>query len=268
MAERDIHPIEAIHALADGRLNAAEREAAERHLETCASCREERDVAAGTVRVVRIAMPDPELPPGLATRLGAALDEIDRAAEPRAGRSWSWLVPLGAALLAVVVLVVLLPFGGDEPPVGERIVASVSSDFAAVQAGSLPLELPEADPAALEAFFVDRGIDFEARVFDLGMMGFNIAGGRVEVLAGRTSALFAYRGPDGVLMVCRMYLGTLEELPEPSRTLEHDGIAFRVYERDGRTMVFWEEGDVVCVLTSDAPAQAVIDLSFAKAVKV
>jgi hypothetical protein len=65
-----------------------------------------------------------------------------------------------------------------------------------------------------------------------------------------------------------MYLGTLEELPEPSRTLEHDGIAFRVYERDGRTMVFWEEGDVVCVLTSDAPAQAVIDLSFAKAVKV
>jgi hypothetical protein len=41
-----------------------------------------------------------------------------------------------------------------------------------------------------------------------------------------------------------------------------------VYERDGRTMVFWEEGDVVCVLTSDAPAQAVIDLSFAKAVKI
>jgi hypothetical protein len=33
-------------------------------------------------------------------------------------------------------------------------------------------------------------------------------------------------------------------------------------------MVFWEEGDVVCVLTSDAPAQAVIDLSFAKAVKI
>jgi anti-sigma factor RsiW len=268
MAERDIHPIEAIHMLVDDRLDAAEREALERHLATCASCREERDVAAATVRLVRVGMPDPELPPGLATRLDAALDEIDRAAEPRASRSWSWLAPLGAALLAVVALLVLLPFGDDEPPVGERIVASLSSDFAAVQAGSLPLELPEADPAALEAFFVDRGIDFETRVFDLSMMGFDIAGGRVEALAGRTAALFAYRGPDGVLMVCRMYLGTLEELPEPARTLENDGIVFWMYERDGRTMVFWEEGDVVCVLTSDAPAQAVIDLSFAKAVKV
>jgi anti-sigma factor RsiW len=268
MAERDIHPIKAIHALVDGRLDAAEREAVERHLETCASCREQRDVAAGTIRIVRSAMPDPELPPGLATRLGAALDEIDRTAEPRAGRWWSWLAPLGAALLAVIALVVLLPSGGDEPPIGEQIVASVSSDFAAVQAGLLPLEFPEADPAALEAFFVDRGIDFETRVFDLGMMGFDIAGGRVETLAGRTSALFAYRGPDGVLMVCRMYLGTLEELPEPSRTLDHDGIVFQMYERDGRTLVFWEEGDVVCVLTSDAPAQAVIDLSFAKAMKV
>ena len=123
-------------------------------------------------------------------------------------------------------------------------------------------------PAALEAFFVDRGIGFETRVFDLGMMGFDIAGGRVEALAGRTAALFAYRGPGGVLMVCRMYLGTLEELPEPSRMLEHDGVVFRVYERDGRTLVFWEEGEVVCVLASDAPAQDVIALSFAKAVKV
>ena len=268
MAERDMHPIEAIHELVDGRLDGAERETVERHLATCASCREERDVAAGTVRVVRNAMPDPELPPGLATRLGAALDEIDRAAEPRAGRSWWWLAPVGAALFAVVALVVLLPFGDDEPPVGERIVSAVSSDFAEVQAGSLPLELPEADPAALEKFFVDRGIEFETRVFDLGMMGFNIAGGRVELLAGRPSALFAYRGPDGVLMVCRMYLGDLAELPAPSRTLENNGITFQVYEHDGRTMVFWEEGDVVCVLTSDAPAQAVIDLSFAKAVKV
>jgi hypothetical protein len=32
--------------------------------------------------------------------------------------------------------------------------------------------------------------------------------------------------------------------------------------------VFWQEGDVVCVLSSDAPSEAVIQLAFAKAVKV
>ena len=35
-------------------------------------------------------------------------------------------------------------------------------------------------------------------------------------------------------MLCRMYLGVLVELPTPSRTLEHNGITFQVYEHDGR----------------------------------
>ena len=47
MADRDSHPIEAIHALVDGRLAPSEREAVERHMEGCASCRAELEVAAG-----------------------------------------------------------------------------------------------------------------------------------------------------------------------------------------------------------------------------
>lgn len=265
MADQDRHPIEAVQALVDGRLGGAEREAVERHLEGCAACRAERDVAAGTRRIVREALPVPDLPPGLETRIGAALDEADRPIEGRRWWRWGWLAPVAAAL---VVMVVFLSGPPEEVSVGERIVDTVSRDFGAVQTGSLSLSLPDADPEALEAFFTARGIDFETRVFDLGMMGFELAGGRIEPLAGRSSALFAYLGPDGVLMVCRMYLGNLDELPQPSSTLENDGIVFHVYARDGRTLVFWEEGEVVCVLASDAPAQDVIDLSFAKAVKI
>jgi anti-sigma factor RsiW len=264
---RDHHPIEAIHALVDGRLDVPEREAVERHIETCAHCRGERDVAESTRRIVRQAVPDPGLPPGLADRIGATLDDLDgQAGRPGRRMSWAWLTA-AAALIAVVALVVLWP-RGDVVPVGDQIVAAVAADFGAVQDGTLPLGRVDADPAELETYFEQRGIDFETRVFDLAMMGYDLAGGRVQDLAGRPSALFAYRDADGVLMVCRMYLGVLAELPIPSRTLEHDGITFHVYERDGRTLVFWEEGDVVCVLASDAPAQAVIDLSFAKAVKV
>ena len=279
MNSRDQHPIEAIHALVDGRLDAPEREAVERHIEACARCRAEREVAESTRRIVRQAVPDPGLPPGLAERIDAVLDELDeqaggrgRGGFDRAGagstrrRTWAWLTA-AAVLIAVVALALLWP-RGDVVAVGDRILAAVSADFGAVQDGTLPLNRPDADPAELETYFEQRGIDFETRVFDLAMMGYGLAGGRVQDLAGRPSALFAYRDANGVLMVCRMYLGVLAELPQPSRTLEHNGITFHVYERDGRTLVFWEEGDVVCVLASDAPAQAVIELSFAKAVKV
>lgn len=178
-----------------------------------------------------------------------------------------WLAAAAASIALVAVLVPWDRNPGVEAP-GDRIVAAVAADFGRVQDGSLPLGHEDAGPAQLESHFAQQGIEFETRVFDLAMMDYHLAGGGVQDLEGRPSALFAYRGPDGVLMVCRMYLGNVEELPAPSRTLEHDGITFHVYERDGRTLVFWEEGDVVCVLTSDAPAQAVIDLSFAKAVKV
>lgn len=269
MADRDPHPIEAIHALVDGALAADERAGVERHLEGCEACRAERELAEGARRIVRQALAVPNLPPGLETRIDAALDAEAGPAE-RGHRGWpGWLAP--GMLVAVVALLAFLVFSPDrreEIPLRETIIEAVAQDFGAVQDGSLPLSLAGADPEALEAFFEDQGIDFETRVFDLGMMGFEISGGRIQTLAGRPSALFAYVGPDGVLMVCRMYLGNLDELPEPISRLEHEGIVFHVYERDGRTLVFWEEGDVVCVLASDAPAQDVIDLALAKAVKI
>lgn len=268
MSTHDHHPIEAIHALVDDGLDASERETVEQHLEACASCRVEHEVAKVTRRIIRTTVADPELPPGLATRIGAALDELDDRPALPARRLWPRLAAVAGALIAVVALVVLWPGDRQDLPVGERIVAAVSADFGDVESGTLPLRLTQADARVLADYFAEQGIDFETRVFDLGMMGYRLAGGRVRELAGRLSALFAYRGADGVLLVCRMYVGTLEELPAPSRTLEHDGITFQVYESDGRTLVFWDEGGVICVLASDAPAQTVIDLSFAKAVKV
>jgi anti-sigma factor RsiW len=278
---RDHHPLEAIHALVDGRSDVPERELVERHLEECASCRAERDIAQGTRRIVRQATPYPAVPAGLADSIGAALDELDGRAgqreqdrpdrsrdKPHRRNVWAWLAPAAVVVIAMVALFVLWQRGREIVPIGEQIVAAVSADYGAVQDGTLKLDRQDGNPAELERYFAERGLEFQTRVFDLGMMRYQLGGGRVQDLAGRPSALFAYRNAEGVLMVCRMYLGALAELPAPSRILEHDGNSFQVYERDGRTLVFWQEGDVVCVLVSDAPAQAVIDLAFAKAAKV
>src|SRR2546427_8170509 len=85
---------------------------------------------------------------------------------------------------------------------------------------------------------------------------------------GRPSALFAYRGPEGRDLVCQMYEGRLEELPRSDDVREHNGITFQVYRAGRLTVVFWQEGAVVCVLASDAEAETVIQLAYAKAGKV
>jgi len=62
-----------------------------------------------------------------------------------------------------------------------------------------------------------------------------------------------------------MYLGTASELPAGSVERENRGIKFHVYQVKGVTMVFWQEGKVVCVLSSDMPVENVVQLAFAKA---
>ena len=57
-------------------------------------------------------------------------------------------------------------------------------------------------------------------------------------------------------------------MPPPDETRDHEGIRFRIYRRGELTLAFWQEGDVLCVLASDADSEHVIQLAFAKAVKV
>jgi anti-sigma factor RsiW len=104
-------------------------------------------------------------------------------------------------------------------------------------------------------------------VFDFGMMGYTLTGGRVGRLENRSGAVFAYRGAAGDAIVCVMYAGSLAELPAGAEPREHNGIRFQVYRRDGFTLVFWEEGEIVCVLISAGPPEQAIELAYAKAVK-
>jgi anti-sigma factor RsiW len=132
----------------------------------------------------------------------------------------------------------------------------------------LPLALRTSDGAAVEALFASAGLPFTTRVFDLGMMRYQLQGGLVHRLHGRPSALYVYRSLEGVAVVCQMFPGRLAELPRTADVREHDGIAFHVYRVEGVTLVFWQEGGVVCVLASDAESEAVIRLAYAKAVRV
>lgn len=254
------HPREMLHELVDGRLRGEERAGVERHLATCPACRRELEVLRATKQAAARMFAPEAPPPDLDSRVRAALDDEDR--QPVRGslrRRWRrgplFIYAALAAVLAAGVWVLVRPRSAP---------ADVSRDYAEYRAGRLPLERLTADAPALDAYFAQRNLGFPSRVFDLGMMGYRLVGGRVHHVGRRPSAFFVYRGPAGQVLLCEMYEGVA---PAGAEVRLHDGISFYLHHRRQTTLVFWQEGDVVCVLASDIASEEVVQLAFAKAMK-
>ncbi len=263
MSGRREHPGDRIQDLLDGRLDASERTTVERHLETCPTCRRERDELARVKDAVSSLAPE-AAPDDLAPNVTALLDREDRSRKETDARSagrrvWKRAAVLAAAAALAIIAVLSVRSG--------NVVSAADDDYSAYREGKLPLELVSGDPRALERFFAERGIG-DARVFDLSMMRYRLAGGRIHAVRGRQSAFWVYEGEGNKILVCQMYPGTASELPPGAERREHGGIPFFVYGKDTRTLVFWQEGNVICALVSEAGREEVVQLAFAKAVKV
>lgn len=250
----------------DGRLDHTRQAEVRAHLDGCPDCRRKVEAMRWVRDVALKQLPGEEVPPALADRVATALDAADERARPATmvttGRRWGKWVG-GGALLATAALALLLVSRSRAD-----LPAAVARDFAEYSSGRLALDLPSSDGAAVESLFAKGGIAYRTRVFDLSMMQYRLVGGRLHRLRDRPSALFAYRGPDGRDLMCQMYEGRLADLPRSDDVRDHNGITFRVYRVARLTLVFWQEDTVVCVLVSDAESETVIQLAYAKAVKV
>jgi anti-sigma factor RsiW len=254
------HYGEELQDLLDGRLDEPRRAEVEAHVADCARCRRELDalrwVKSEVSKQDAVVEPTAEL----SSRIRAALDTPQRASRWSGMTRRVWIV---GALAAAALLAVFLR--SRKSP---SLPSLVASDFAAYQSGTLKLDYESADPKAVETHFARNGVRFATHVYDLGMMNYRLAGGRVHRLDGRTSALFAYRGPGDSSLVCQMYEGTATELPPTDDVREHNRFTFYVYRSGNVTTVFWQEDGVMCVLSSDAPLEDVVQLAFAKAMRV
>ena len=257
------HFKEEIQAWLDQRLDAATCDEVERHLETCEECRREFEavnwVKQQALKKFAPASAPAELRENILRSLRASapavVEETSRFVWPR------WKLAFATAALLVVLGVltfVLLP----KRPGWLDVVAA---DFKNYQNQKLALELNTGDVKEMETFFTGHGIKFNPRVFDLGMMNYRLVGGRVQPDRDGPAALFVYHGPDNQTLHCRMYAGSVTTLPAGATTRENKGIQFHVYKQAGLTMVFWQEGAVVCALSSDIPGEEVVQLAFAKA---
>jgi len=279
------HFKEEIQELLDNRLKTEARLEVEQHLELCEECRQEFEALHWTKRFSRRQFAPEAAAPKLEENILAALDFEDRfshanTASPPA--EWRWrrrrraILAYGLVLVAGIALSLLYfilraphqrapEFGAGSA----SLPSAVAQDYGNYQAGKLSLTLQTGEVKELERFFSARRVGFDTRVFDLGMMSYWLVGGRVHQLIGRQSALFVYRGKNNQILICQMYPGRATELPAAGDVLrENKGILFHIYRVDRLTIAFWQEGTITCVLTSDIDPEEVIQLAFAKAVKI
>ncbi|MGH9838574.1 MAG: anti-sigma factor family protein [Blastocatellia bacterium] len=273
------HFKEEMQELLDDRLNHETRLEVERHLESCEECRRELEALRWTKRFAHQQYAPRSAPAKLEENIlkALALEDSDYSIKPIIWwRQRRAILAYGLALAAGVVLalsyfMLRTPYRKPpEAPTGSASLPSaVAQDYRNYQAEKLPLMLMTGDVKEMERFFSAGGIAFDTRVFDLAMMNYRLVGGRVHQLLDRQSALFVYRGKDNRILICQMYPGQVTELPPAGAILrENKGIRFYIYRVNGLAVAFWQEGAVTCVLTSEIDPEEVVQLAFAKAVKI
>jgi hypothetical protein len=171
-------------------------------------------------------------------------------------RRWA----VAASALAASLLAALLLLRGRGPDAVDVVIRDYRENAATLPEGALHTS----DVRELERFLRAASLPFPVRVLDLGMMRWELVGGGVESLEGQPSIVLAYRR-DGRIVICRMYLGSTAALPAGARVEEHRGFHFHVYEREGMTAVFWQEGSTVCALIGSGQPRDVVELAIEKA---
>lgn len=259
------HPGDELQELADGRLDVRRREEVQEHLASCPSCRAELARLEALRALLRASFPTREVPPDLAAEAAALLaGEASRpaAAPSAAPRRVSRRSALfGVAAAAAVVLVAL--WVASRAP-ATTLVTRVIDSGRAWRTGQAEPAYATTSAPEMARYFNER-LPFGVTVYDLGPMGLQLVGGRIEQLGDRRSAAFAYRTSDGRRVVCHMFLGTMDELPAGAERRTHNGRTFLVYHDGADTVVFWPEHKVICAFVGALPPEDVVRLAFAKA---
>lgn len=254
--------------LLDQRLDADTRAQVERHLTDCAECQREFAALRWTKNFAAEHFAAAEPPEDLTESLHSVV-RAERSPESSVViRPAIWQARRGPILAwaAVVALgaIVAASYFFTRPSLPQAL----ARNFEAYEKSTLVLESETRDVRQMEIYFDEHHVPFRTRVFDLAMMDYHLVGGRVQRLHGREGALFVYRGPGNHPLLCQMYLGTVEDLPEGAVRRVHNGIPFYRYQINGLTVVFWPEGGIMCALVSDIAPEKVLDLAFAKAAPI
>ena len=213
------HPEEHLSGYVDGTLATDERAEVDAHLATCATCREEIELATRAVTMLR-ELPEVPVPFGTTRPVMA---EAGKARTSRARRPWGgrtqWAAGLAAAAVLVAVVAVALPRvgreAGTESAGGAGAAASPARapGMEAATSGAVHLELqPNAD---YDAAKLERLADSSAKRtgFDATLAAPSVKDASAAQAEGAASCLAKPGGLSGEDRLVRLIQATFQGRP-------------------------------------------------------
>jgi anti-sigma factor RsiW len=250
---------ELITGLIDNELSDAERSAIERHLEECPLCTSAHARERALKRQIRGIGSSVVAPAGLRKKVLSDPHMLRSQTDSPIG--WNWLIQpfyrpiLAAALLVIVVASVLYLFRPSDRPVSvialqlqERIIAR-------------EVTLREARSQEELVHWLTQSVDgkFGPMVYDFSSINLRPVGGLVQEVNGRKMLVAFFRG-ESVYVSCFTFPGTDNDVPQDA-TVYFDPekkMKFYSFSEHGIRAVLHREGDVICILFSNMPAEQLL----------
>lgn len=186
-----------LHAYLDNELDIAQSLDIERHLETCAACRESYD----GYQELRDAMKGGSLyftaPPQLRQRVSSSQRQRDRASFMARTTLWRGLGVAAAACLIVAALAVLLSgiwrSGPTTSPGGGNALSQqvFDSHMRSLTANHL-VDIRSSNPDAIKSWFHGK-LNYTPYIYDISSDGYTLVGGRLDYLDRQNVAAIVYQ---------------------------------------------------------------------------
>lgn len=180
-----------LHAYFDDELDAAHSLTVAQHVSECAACAQRLDTLSQMRNGLRSADLYRPAPAQLRERIAAGLPPLATAGR-RKRRGW------GMALAAMVALFVIAAlFAGWQTlrlrqQGGDALVAEAVSDHVRALLPGHLIDVRSTDQHTVKPWF-DGRLDFSPQVKDLSARGFELVGGRLDLLGGRQVAVLVYK---------------------------------------------------------------------------
>jgi len=181
-----------LHAYLDDELDAADSLSLIRHVAGCAACKQRVRMYTQLRGHLREADLYRSATEALRARIAAQSPRAREEAVPSPRRGWNFALAALAALFVIATA-----FAGWQTlqlrrqASGSLIVEAVNDHVRALLPGHL-IDVRTSDQHTVKPWF-DGRVDFSPQVKDLSAQGFELVGGRLDVLDGRQVAALVYR---------------------------------------------------------------------------
>jgi anti-sigma factor RsiW len=223
-----------------------------RHIAGCGTCAAKLEEMRAMQAAIRTNLPYHRAPPGLAARIGAALErEAPPAFAATTARPWfRWPVfggmagsGLAGALAGVALTVLVLsgrPAGRDAAIADLAMQGVIGSHIRSMQADHLT-DVLTSDQHTVKPWLSER-LDVSPPVRDLQDAGFPLVGGRMDYVDGHPAAAVVYRHARHVINLFAWSSPGSADAP------------FHTASRQGFNLVTWRRGGVTYYAVSDVEA--------------